>query len=193
MLQWALLFLLIALGWARAVRHRFSLAEIVVPLSLAVIVSWPFWTFRFVLPLAPFLLVYLVDGLRAVTPAASRVPALVMLGVVGLSLFDHGEYVARARVRQPDWSIYAEDTEAVLAWVQQNPANGVIATSNPALVHLRTGTPTIQLEGLIDRAVLKARGVRYVVWVHLARMRVPADQGSVRYVSPRVGFWVLEL
>ncbi|MBP7779732.1 MAG: hypothetical protein KA371_21650 [Acidobacteria bacterium] len=35
--------------------------------------------------------------------------------------------------------------------------------------------------------------VRYVVWVHLARMPVPADQGSVRYVSPRVGFWVLEL
>jgi hypothetical protein len=32
---------------------------------------------------------------------------------------------------------------------------------------------------------LKARGVRYMVWVHLARMRVPADQGSVRYSSTR--------
>ena len=189
----AALFLLIALGWARAVQRRLSLAEIVVPLSLAVIVAWPFWTFRFVLPLAPFLLIYLVDGLRAVTPAASRVSALVMLGVIGLSLFDHGEYIGRARVRQADWSIYAEETDAVLAWVQQNPPDGVIATSNPALVYLRTGTPTIQLEGLVDRAVLKARGVRYVVWVHLAGMRVPANQGVVRYVSPRVGFWVLEL
>ena len=189
----AALFLLMAVGWTRAVRRRLSLAEIVVPLSLAVIVAWPFWTFRFVLPLAPFLLVYLVDGLRAVTPAASRVPTLAMLGVAGLSLFDHGEYLARARVRQPDWSIYAEDTDAVLAWLQQHPADGIIATSNPALVYLRTGTPTIQLEGLVDRAALKARGVRYVVWVHLARMRVPADQGSVRYVSPRAGFWVLEL
>jgi hypothetical protein len=189
----AALFLLMAFGWMRAVQRRLSLAEIVVPLSLAVIVSWPFWTFRFVLPLAPFLLVYLVDGLRAVTAAASRVSMLVMLGVVGLSLFDHGEYVARARVRQPDWSIYAEDTEAVLAWLQQHPANGVIATSNPALVYLRTGTPTIQLEGALNGAALKARGVRYVVWVHLARIRVPADQGAVRYVSPRAGFWVLEL
>ena len=187
------LFLLIGLGWMRAVRRRLSLAEIVVPLSLALIVAWPFWTFRFVLPLAPFLLVYLVDGLRAVTPAASRVPALVMLGVVGLSLLDHGEYIARARVRQPDWSLYAENTDAVLAWLQQHPADGVIATSNPALVHLRTGTPTIQLEGRVDRAVLKARGVRYVVWVHLAGMRAPADQGLVRYLSPRCGFWVLEL
>ena len=46
-----------------------------------------------------------------------------------------------------------------------------------ALVYLRTGTPTIQLEGLVVRAVLKARGVRCVVWVHLAWMRVPADRG----------------
>lgn len=187
------LFLLLALGWTRAVQRRLSIADIVVPLSLALIVAWPFWTFRFILPLAPFLLIYLVNGLRAVTPAGSRVPALAMLGVAGLSLFDHGDYIARARVRQPDWSIYAEDTDAVLAWLQQHPVDGVIATSNPALVYLRTGTSTIQLEGLVDRAVLKARGVRYVVWVHLARMRVPADQGSVRYVSPRVGFWVLEL
>jgi glycosyl transferase family 87 len=189
----AVLFLLMAVGWVRAVQRQLSLAEIVVPLSLVLIVSWPFWTFRFVLPLAPFLLVYLVDGLRAVTPAASPVPVLAMLGVAGLSLFDHGEYLVRARVRQPDWSVYAEDTGAVLAWLQQHPTDGVIATSNPALVYLRTGTPTIQLEGFVDRAVLKARGVRYVVWVHLASMRVPVDQGAVRYVSPRTGFWVLEL
>lgn len=189
----AVLFLLIAAGWAVAVRRRLSLAEIVVPLSLAVIVSWPFWTFRFILPLAPFLLIYLVEGMRAVTPAASRIPAIVMVGVVGLSLFDHGEYLARARVRQPDWSIYAEDTDAVLAWLRQHAADGVIATSNPALVYLRTGTPTIQLEGHVDRTALKARGVRYVVWVHLSRMPVPARQGALRYVSPRAGFWVLEL
>ncbi len=98
-----------------------------------------------------------------------------------------------ARVRQPDWSIYAEETDGVLAWLQQHPADGVTATSNPALVYLRTGTPTIQLEGLVGRAVLKAHGVRYVVWVHLAGMRVPTDQRSLRYVSPRGGCWVLEL
>jgi hypothetical protein len=187
------LFVLIAVGWTQAVRRRLSIAEIVVPLSLALIVAWPFWTFRFILPLTPFLLVYLVDGLRLVTPAGSRVPALAMAGVAALSLFDHGEYIARARVRQPDWAIYAADTDAVLGWLRQHPADGVIATSNPALVHLHTGTPTIQLEGHVDRDGLKARGVRYVVWVHTARLRVPVDQGALRYVSPRAGFWVLEL
>jgi hypothetical protein len=188
----AAVFALMAIGWMGTARRKLSLAEIVVPLSLAVIVAWPFWTFRFILPLAPFLLVYLVDGLRTVTPRASRVPALVLAGLVGLSLFDHGEYVLRARERQPDWLTYAEDTDAVLTWLQQQPAGGTIAASNPALVHLRTGSPTIQLDH-IDGAALKARGVRYVVWVHLARVRVPADQGVVRYVSPRSGFWVLEL
>lgn len=188
----AVLFVVMAAGWVAAVRRGISLAEIVVPMSLAVIVAWPFWTFRFILPLAPFLVIYLVDGLRAVTPAASRVPALAMLGVVALSLFDHGEYLTRARVRQPDWSIYAEDTDGVLTWLQQHPASGHIASSNPALVHLRTGVPTIQLDAF-DGPALKARGVRYVVWVHLARMRPPREHGTVRYVSPRAGFWVLEL
>ncbi len=186
------LFLLMAVGWAGAVRRRLSVAEFVVPLSLAVIIAWPFWTFRFILPLAPFLLVYLVDGLRTLTPTASRVPTLAMCGVAGLSLFDHGEYLARERVRQPDWSIYAEDTDGVLTWLEQHPARGTIASSNPALVNLRTGTPTIQLDRF-DSAALKARGVHYVVWVHLARMRPPVDHGTVRYVSPRAGFWVLEL
>ena len=163
MIASAALFLLIGLGWMRAVLRRLSLAEIVVPLSLALIVAWPFWTFRFVLALAPFLLVYLVDGLRAVTPPTSRVPVLVMIGVVGLSLLDHGQYIARARAGQSDWSIYAEDTDEVLAWLQQHPADGVIATSNPALVYLRTGTPTIQLEGRVDRAVLKVLSALFIL------------------------------
>lgn len=184
------LFGLMAAGWVAALRRRVGLAEIIVPLSLAVIVAWPFWTFRFILPLTPFLLVYLVDGLRAATPADSRVPALVMAGVTGLSLFDHAEYVTRARVRPPDWRVMAEDTEGVMAYLQQQPAGGVIAASNPALVYLFTGTPTVQLDE-IDGAALKARGIRYVVWVHPVRMRPP--DGTLRYVSPRSGFWVVEL
>lgn len=193
MIASAVLFLLMAIGWGRSVRDRFSIAEIVVPLSLGVIVIWPFWTFRFVLPLSPFLFVYLVEGLRVATPAASRVPALVMVGVVAVSAFDHGEYVVRASTRPPDWMVYADNTDGVFAWLREHSAEGVIATSNPALVHLRTGRPTIQLEGQVDRVALKARGVRYVVWIHLAPMRVPADQGEIRYVSPSGGFWVLEL
>jgi hypothetical protein len=78
----------------------------------------------------------------------------------------------------------------VLAWLRQHPADGVIATSNLALAHLRTGTPTIQLEGLVDRAVLKARGVRCVVWVHLAGMRVPARRPGVGPACLAAG-WIL--
>lgn len=184
------LFGLMAAGWVVALRRLAGPAEFIVPLSLAVIVAWPFWTFRFILPLTPFLLVYLVEGLRAATPGASRVPALVMIGVAGLSLFDHVEYVTRARVRPPDWRVMAEDTDGVMAYLQQQAGGGLIAASNPALVHLHTGTPTVQLDE-IDGPALKARGVRFVVWVHPVRMRPPA--GTVRYVSPRSGYWVVEL
>ena len=187
------LFVLIAVGWWRAARRRCSSAEVVVPLSLALVVVWPFWSYRFVLPLTPFLLIYLVDGLRALTPEAERVPALVMLGVVLLAVLDHGEYIARAAAEPPEWSIYAEDTDQVLTWLQQHPPRGVVATTNPALVYLRTGAPTIALEGgRIERAALTARGVQYVVSVNPAGLRVPREQGLVRYVSPRCGFWVLE-
>ena len=99
----------------------------------------------------------------------SRVPVLVILGVVGLSLLDHGQH-ALARLGQTDWSIFAEDTEAVFAWLQQHPADGIIATSNPALVYLHRHAHH-STRGSVDRAVLKSRGVRYVVWVHLAGMR----------------------
>jgi hypothetical protein len=186
------IFLVMVIGWVRALRRRLSAAEFAVPLSLAMIIVWPFWSFRFVLPLAPVLLIYLVDGLRALTPSSRRVPALVIAGVIGLSVVDHAQYIARLRSGEPEWAVYAADTDAVLAWLQQHPADGIIATTNPALVHLRTGAPTIALEGRIDQA-LKARGVRYVVSVHLAGIPRPANQGLVRYVSPRCAFWVLEL
>lgn len=55
-----------------------------------------------------------------------------------------------------------EDIDAVLAWLRQHPADGVIATSNPALAHLRTCTPTIQLEGLVDRVRLE--GAACAAW-----------------------------
>jgi hypothetical protein len=58
---------------------------------------------------------------------------------------------SRARVRQPDWSHYAEDTKAALAWLRQHPADGRGHRHEQSGVYLRTGTPTIQLKGLIDR------------------------------------------
>ena len=42
------------------------------PLSLLLTVTWPFWAFRFVLPLTPFLYVYFVNGLELLAGQARR-------------------------------------------------------------------------------------------------------------------------
>jgi hypothetical protein len=62
-------------------------------------------------------------------------------------------------------------------WRAHRARVGAIATSNPALARLCTGPPTIQREGLVDRPVLKAGGMRGVLWVHVVGMRVPTEQG----------------
>ena len=187
------LFVLMLVGWVRIVRDRLSAAEIVVPLSLAIVVVWPFWSFRFVLPLAPFLLVYLVEGLRAVARPASRMPALVMTVVVGLFLLDHAQYLVAERRSAGVWHVYADDAEAVLAWLAQHPTDGIISTTNPALVYLRTGTPTIAMDSVMYPQAMKARGVRYLVWLQLRAQPPPVEAGVLRFVSPRQLFWVLEL
>lgn len=180
-------------GFVRAVASRPSAAEYVMPASLLIVVLWPFWSFRYVLPLAPFLFFYMVDGLRGLKPNQSRVASLVMAAVVGLFVLDHAAYIVRAHAGNPDWRIDAEDTEAVIAWLEQHPASGIVASTNPALVHLRTGVKTIAASGPISREALKARGVRYVVCVQLGATPPAPDAGLIRYRSPRRGFWVLEL
>ena len=54
-------------GFVRtAARARSTVAEILVPVSLVITVLWPFWSFRFVLPLTPYLVFYFLSGLRRV-------------------------------------------------------------------------------------------------------------------------------
>src|SRR6185369_966259 len=52
------------LGLVATVRRRMTVAEPMVVLALGMIVLWPFWTFRFVLPLVPFLLGYFASGVE---------------------------------------------------------------------------------------------------------------------------------
>jgi hypothetical protein len=183
---------IVLIGFAALVRRQLTVAECVVPVSLCVILLWPQWTFRFVLPLAPFLLLYLVEGIiRLAGLTAARIVVLLM---VGLSLVDHAQYLAIARSGEPDWLVDARDTDAVMDWLRAHPTNGVIATTNPALVYLRTGAKTIAITGARSRqSELAARGVRYLVYVRLGGVREPPDGAVVRFQSPRRGFWVATL
>ena len=61
-----LLSALAILGFVATVRERITVAEITVLLSLMITVAWPWAPLRFILPLTPFLVFYLLMGLRAI-------------------------------------------------------------------------------------------------------------------------------
>ena len=178
------LALLMGLGFWRAVQRGAGAVEWIVPASLAIICLWPFSTFRFVLPLAPFLIVYLIEGLQALPRRAVRVPALALLSVLSLSLLDHAGYLAVRATGRPDWTVDAADTDAVLDWLQAHPGDGVIASTNPALVYLRTGQSAVSLDDA------RAAQARFTVCLFSG---VPAPSGArLRYRSPERGFWITE-
>lgn len=197
---------IVLIGFIRSATHGgVTVAEFLVPISVAIILLWPFWSFRFLLPLAPYLFFYLIAGIDALqsairvgarghgfgSPPVARVALLVFLG---LNLSDHARYLLAATAattateRRP-WLTQAAETNDTLSWIDQNIEGGIVATTNPALVSLRTGLKTVAFEGSVDD--LRARlGPRAQVIASFVRVQMPAGPGvHARYVSPN-GLWV---
>ena len=189
-----LLSAIVLVGFVQSARTRVTVAEVLVPVSFAITLIWPFWTFRFVVPLAPYLFVYLAKGITAVAPVT--VTRLVLLCLIGLNLFDHGRYVIAARdveMNRVTWLMQARGTDEVLEWAARNLGDGVIATTNPGLVYLRTGHRTVAFDKPADDwTAWRKRGVRYVI--SLLPVEPPASNGpfTLLYRSA-TGYWVIEI
>ena len=118
--------------------------------------------------------------------------------MIGLNFSDHARYVLAVRDAQRSdnvtWLVQARETDAVLDWVADHLDSGLIATTNPALVHLRTGHKTLSFDRPSeDWSVWRARGVRYVV--SLVAVQLPPGARSdyrLLYRSPS-GYWVIEI
>jgi hypothetical protein len=192
----ALLSVLVLAGFVRAARHRVTAAEFLVATTLAIIAIWPFWTFRFLVPLLPYLMVYLVDGVA--TLASLAVARIMILCLIGLNISDHVRYVINARdlaASTPvSWLVQARETDEALKWMSAHLGPEVVATTNPGLVYLRTGRKTIAFDKpLDDWSVWRTRGVRYIASFVPAQLPAPG-RGVFRilYRSPG-GFWVIEI
>jgi hypothetical protein len=187
---------LVALGFVQAARTRVTAAEFLVPIALGIILIWPFWSFRFVLPLTPYLYFYFVAGLRTVAPM--RVARLALVTMIGLHLLDHGRYVLETRdperSKRVTWLVQGRETDDVFDWMNDHLEDGLVATTNPALVSLRTGHKTLSFDRFHeDSSVWKARGVRYVV--SLVAVEPPSRsrrEFKLLYRTPS-GYWVVEL
>jgi hypothetical protein len=189
-----LLTALAALGFVSTIRRGETAAECVVPLSIVLIVLWPQWTFRFMLPLAPYLFFYLLTGLRTITTALPATRILVLC-VIGLNIADHTQYILGSRLAPLDWRADAQEVDALLEWMRQNlTGDGYVATTNPPLVYLRTGRRTVAIdEPGANWQRWKSMGVRYLVTLRPAEL--PASYGPYKqlYRSKRQGLWIIEI
>jgi hypothetical protein len=201
----------VMLGFARVARRRMTMAEWLVICSLAVTVLWPFWTFRFVLPLTPFLYFFLYEGSRALTVLAGRLARpraardswrasrIAAVSIIGLNLMDHAGYIVRARMSSGDHEVAfhseSREVETVLTWMQDNlTGEGDVAADNPALVYLRTGRRGVVSEDFMGNwERWRAMGIRYVVSLRSATLPPRSLGFQVRFRSPRRGYWVVQI
>lgn len=168
------------IGFVAVSRERMTLAEFVTPLSLAIPVLWGWEQFRFLLPLIPFLIFYQLMGLRAVFRLCQRlygkpksqvmwaaltiiVWVIAALNVYANFAFIQKQYDPEVRMQ---WHSDFEENAALLRQVAEKlPPEAMLATYNPALVHLFTGHKTVALgDPASSWEMWKRTGVRYLVF-----------------------------
>ena len=184
------------LGFGAGLRGGLTAAHILVAVTVAMVVLVPGRTIRYVLPIAPFLWMYLADGLRAATGGRAAVVRIALFCLIGLQLLDHGQYVRlKMRGPPPEWLEDQREVDELLSWMASNlPGDGAVATTNPGLVYLYTGRKTVapeDPEGNHQR--WKEKGVRYLV--SLSTMAAPPNTLAFRklYDSPRRQLFVIAL
>jgi hypothetical protein len=179
-----ILSLVTLLGFVVKARERITLAEIALPLSLALILLWPWPPLRLVLPYLPFLLFYFVSGCqfiqqtnqrltRRVNVGAQAQAAVIILGAVAVLYgYDHLIYIAgkfkaapgAVPVRLPKF----DENLAAMEWMKKTlPRDGsAVGATNPPLVHLYTGFKTVALEDFAQRlGSWEKLRVRYIAFL----------------------------
>ncbi len=190
------------IGFISACRRGATVSEWIVAATIGMVVLVPVPTFRYVLPLAPFIAFYFFAGVDAIGAALRRAPRwqfgaefrVSAVSVLLLFLLDHAGYVRAVQERRATWFWSHDEVVVVTEWMNANASEGAVATNNPGLVWLLTGRKTVALMNpSTHREQWERQGIRFAV----ALTDAPKLSESVGYVvafeSPRLKFWVLEL
>jgi hypothetical protein len=191
------------IGFVAAAYRRLTAAEYVVGATIAMVAFVPARSYRYILPLAPFVLFYFLNGIQAIETrfragTASLTPAVRIIAACIAVLFvtEHVQYIARRHYGPiPLWLRDYNEATAVTDWLNQNTApDDIIATTNPGLVYLATGRKTVVLTDLNKRwDTWRSAGVRYGVSLHV-NQRPSEDYGyTLRYESPILRLWILQI
>jgi hypothetical protein len=188
-------------GFVTVIRRRITVAELFVAFTIAMVLLVPARSFRYVLPLAPFLIFYFFQGVDAIARrrrsaefgSAFRIAAACVMTLVAV---EHVQYIVQLRNGPPPpWlRDYAEVT-AETDWMRENlKRDGPVATSNPGLVYLTTGRRTLALTNLRTHWLdLQRAGVPYGATLTMAERPNADPDFKVVYESPRLKLWVVEI
>jgi hypothetical protein len=167
-------------GFVFVVRQRWTLAEIVVPIAIGVMMMWGWEQYRLLLPAVPLLLFYLLMGVRLIARLYQKlytqsdasgevIPMLIVAWLFAVSnIYGNVEYIQKKYASLPEerlrWIAAFEENEALIKHISENiPKEEVIATQNPALVHLYTGHKTVASDDPATQWETWNRiGVRYI-------------------------------
>ncbi|MBS1789571.1 MAG: glycosyltransferase family 39 protein [Acidobacteria bacterium] len=184
------------LGFALTVKQRIGAAEFTTAFTLLITCLWPWDTFRFLLPLAPFLFAYLLESLRGIREfartkfesKASAEPWRAMTILAGLLLviflYDHSAFLAKrsdlSRAEYLPWqAIFNENLEA-LNWIKEKtPEDAVVCSMNPAMVSLYTGRKSVASNNAdANWENWKRLNVRYMAYLSVFPIADPGlDEG----------------
>jgi len=179
-------------GWLGAPRERMGMPGLLLAASLVVIAPVGGQTFRYIVPLTPYLIWLFWQGLRKEAVARIAVACLV-----AFHLMDHTLYVQQKMTATTDWLVDARENEELLTWMSTNLTEpGPVAATNPGLVYLRTGrkaVASVYLRLNWDR--WKASGVRYVVSTTIGGAEPPRGTFNARllYRTSRRRLWIVEM
>lgn len=187
-------------GWVFAASRKLTLAEIAVPFSLTLTVLWPWETFRFVLPLVPFVIFYILLGFAAIQwlslslrgkgmKAETRPPWKLMgafgAAIIAVCLYGNVGHIlskySSSPLERPRFIQTFEAAEEMFKWMDREvPQDALVATPNPAMVYLYTGNKSIAWEDAKGRWEFWNRlGVRYLTWVSI--FPIPPDPAEKKY------------
>jgi hypothetical protein len=188
-------------GWLVTTRRSVTVAEWMVAATLAMVVLVPAPTFRYVLPLAPFVVFYFFAGLETLfgttkRPDHSPIPAVRIAAACVLVMFaaEHATYIWRAwRGPAPLWTVEYQDARLVTDWLATT-GPGFVVSNNPGLVYLATRRRGLSM-GDADANWRRWRemGVRHGAAIQQAPKPDPSLGYRVVYETPRQKLWVLEL
>jgi hypothetical protein len=183
--------LICIIGWLASPRERFAMPGLLVAATVPMIVPVTGQTFRYLVPVAPYMLMFVWRGLRA-----ARSARLVLLIVIGLHVLDNAGYIHQKMVASPPWITDWHDQEELLTWVAQNvPQDKGIVTTNPALIYLATGRRTVAIDSMPRKwDHWRAAGLRYVASTRSYSELPSASLGwRPRFRSSHGGLWVVEI